>query len=212
MFHILFINPNGTTRMTDLIAEAARAVAAPDVEILARTNLAGPPSIQGPEDGAAAVPGLLRIVRETDYVDAIVIACFDDTGLEEARAIASCPVIGIGEAAFHAASLLGRPYSVVTTLSVAVPVIEGNLARYGVAGCVRVRASEVPVLDIDGAEARIGAEVARAIVEDGAGTIVLGCAGMADLPERLTRAHGVPVIDGVAAACGLARMLASLKV
>lgn len=207
---ILFINPNATVAMTDKIAAAARAVAAPDVEILARTNTAGPPSIQGVEDGDAAVPGLLAEIAAAPPVNAIVIACFDDTGLAEARALAPCPVIGIGEAAYHAAELLGRPYSVVTTLSVSIPILEANVAAYGMARCVRVRASEVAVLDIDGAEPRISAEIGRAIAEDGVGTIVLGCAGMADLPERLAVAHGVPVIDGVAAACGLARTLATV--
>ncbi|MER2509967.1 aspartate/glutamate racemase family protein [Amaricoccus sp.] len=209
---ILYINPNSTAAMTATIAAAARAVAAPDVEIVARTNRQGPPAIQGPEDGAAALPGLIEEVRAAgNDVAAIVIACFDDTGLDEARAVATCPVIGIGEAAFHAAALLGRPYGVVTTLSVSVPVIAANLARYGVAGCVGVRASEVPVLDVAAAEARISETITVALAEDGAEGIVLGCAGMADLPERLARAHGVPVIDGVAAACGLARMLATLR-
>lgn len=199
---ILFVNPNSTEAMTETIAEAARAVAAPDVEIIARTNAAGPASIQGEADGAAALPGLLAEIAKVPEADAVVIACFDDTGLEQARAAAACPVIGIGEAAYHAAELLGRPYSVVTTLAVSVPILEANLTAYGLRHCVRVRASGVAVLDIDGAEPKISAEVARAIAEDGVGTIVLGCAGMADLPERLGRAHGVPVIDGVTAACG----------
>jgi hypothetical protein len=45
------------------------------------------------------------------------IACFDDTGLEAARGVSFAPVIGIGEAAFHLASMLGRRFSVVMTLS-----------------------------------------------------------------------------------------------
>lgn len=212
MIRLVFINPNSTARMTETIAEAARAVAAPDVEILARTNTAGPPSIQGEADGTAAVPGLLAEIAAAaaDSPDAIVIACFDDTGLAEARAAAPCPVIGIGQAAYHAAELLGKPYSVVTTLAVSVPILEGNLAAYGLDHCLRVRASDVPVLAIDGAEESISAEVGRAKAEDGARAIVLGCAGMADLPAALTAEHGIPVIDGVAAACGLARTLVTL--
>jgi allantoin racemase len=215
MIRLLFINPNSTARMTETIAEAARAVAAPDVEILARTNHAGPPSIQGEADGAAAVPGLLAEIAAAtsdarDAPDAIIIACFDDTGLAEARAAAPCPVIGIGQAAYHAAELLGKPYSVVTTLAVSVPILEANLATYGLAHCRRVRASNVPVLAIDGAEETISAEVGRAKAEDGAETIVLGCAGMADLPAALATEHGIAVIDGVAAACGLARTLVTL--
>ena len=210
---LLFINPNSTVSMTETVAEAARAVAPADVEIVARTSTAGPPSIQGPEDGEAAVPGLLAEIAAAGLVDAIVIACFDDTGLAEARALADCPVIGIGEAAFHAAMLIGARFSVVTTLAVSVPVIEANLAAYGLASaCARVRASGVPVLGIENAEGaeRVSAEIARAVAEDGVGAIVLGCAGMADLAAEMKRRHGLPVIDGVAAACGMARAVAAL--
>lgn len=210
---LLFINPNSTEAMTATIAAAARAVAAADVEIVARTNHAGPPAIQGPEDGEAAVPGLLAEIAAAGPVDAVVIACFDDTGLDRARAAAACPVIGIGEAAFHAAMLMGARFSVVTTLPVSVPVIEANIRAYGLAGaCARVRASGVPVLAIEAGEGRerISGEIARARAEDGIGAVVLGCAGMADLAAEMQRRHGLPVIDGVAAACGLARAIAVL--
>ncbi|MBU2092209.1 MAG: aspartate/glutamate racemase family protein, partial [Alphaproteobacteria bacterium] len=40
--------------------------------------------------------------------------------------------------------------------------------------------------------------------------IVLGCAGMADLAASLSRAHGLPVVDGVAAAVKLAESVVAL--
>jgi allantoin racemase len=211
---LLVINPNATVSMTEKIASAARLALPGGVEVIAATNHDGPASIQGPEDGVLATPGVLALVAGAD-ADAIVIACFDDTALAEARAQSPVPVIGIGEAAFHAAMMMGARYTVVTTLSVSVPVIEGNLAAYGIAeSCIRVRASEVPVLELElpgsAAEARISAEIGHALAEDGAGAIVLGCAGMADLAARLSARHGVPVIDGVAAACGMAWVLAGL--
>ena len=43
------------------------------------------------------------------------IACFGDPGLDAARETAAAPVLGIAEAAFHAASLLATGFSVVTT-------------------------------------------------------------------------------------------------
>jgi len=55
-------------------------------------------------------------------------------------------------------------------------------------------------------------EVARAVREDGAEAVLLGCAGMADLTRALTAEVGVPVIDGVAAAIKLAEALAGLGV
>lgn len=209
---LLFINPNSTASMTETIAAAARAAAPAGVEVVARTNAAGPPAIQGEADGAAALPGLLaEIAAAGDTADAIVIACFDDTGLAEARALAPCPVLGIGQAAYLAAVLLGHRFSVVTTLAVSVPILEANLAAYGLAGaCARVRASGIPVLEVEAAGEAIAAEAERAIAEDGADAIVLGCAGMAGLVERLATLP-VPVIDGVAAATSLALAAAALS-
>jgi allantoin racemase len=96
-----------------------------------------------------------------------------------------------------------------------VPVIEHNLMKYGLASrCANVRASDVAVLELEkpgsGARRRISAEIARAVKEDHAEAIVLGCAGMADLAADLSREHGVPVVDGVVSAVKLAEGLSSL--
>ncbi|CAN0579163.1 unnamed protein product, partial [Ectocarpus sp. 12 AP-2014] len=169
---IAVINPNSTVSMTRKIAEAAQAAAAPDVTIEGRTCAGSPASIQGAADGELAAPHLLAELERAaaDGAQAVVIACFDDTALAEARKIVSIPVIGIGEAGYHAAILMGRKFTVVTTLSVSVPVLEQNLSDYGLAShCMKVRASEVPVLDLEkpGSDARekISGEIARAIEE-----------------------------------------------
>lgn len=219
---LVLINPNTTESFTARIGQAARAVAAPGTHIVAINPPDGPVSIEGYFDEAFAVPGLLtEIARcEAGSADApvagYVIACFDDTGLDAARCAARAPVVGIGEAAFHLASLVAGRFSVITTLGRSVPAIEHNLVRYGLASrCARVRAAEVPVLSLEDAgspaRARIGAEISRALQEDRAEAIVLGCAGMADLAGELSREFGVPVIDGVAAAVKLVESLAALS-
>jgi allantoin racemase len=214
---ILVVNPNTTAAMTEKIGQAARAVAAAGTEIIAVNPPDGPVSIEGYYDEAFSVPGLLAEITRGEAlgVSAHVIACFDDTGLEAARSLASAPVIGIGEAAFHLASMLGHRFGVVTTLARSIAAIETNLMKYGLASrCAKVRACEVPVLSLDdpasNASMRIGAEIDRAKQEDGAEAIVLGCAGMADLAARLTQAHGLPVIDGVASAVKLAEAFGAL--
>jgi len=211
---IHLVNPNTTRSMTDRIAAAARAVAAPGTVIEAATSSMGPASIEGHYDDALALPGLLAAIAEAEAagVDAHIIACFDDTGLDAARTLAAAPVVGIGEAGFHLASLIAHRFAVVTTLSRSVAVIEANLLRYGLdRRCARVRASDVAVLELEDpasdARARISAEIGRAIAQDHAEAIVLGCAGMADLARALSQEHGVPVIDGVAGAVTLAEAL-----
>jgi len=212
---ILVINPNTTASMTAKIGAAASAVAAPGTDIIAVNPADGPPSIEGYFDEVFSVPGLISEMTKVPDADAYVIACFDDTGLDAARCVVSAPVIGIGEAAFHAASLVAGKFSVVTTLARSVPAIKHNLAKYGLAErCAQVRASEVPVLDLEvpGSDAgrKISAEIERALAEDGAEAIVLGCAGMADLAGRLSERHGVPVLDGVACAVKFAESLVCL--
>lgn len=210
-----FINPNSTASMTETVLLAAQAAASAELSVEAVTSRTGPPAIQGEADGLAALPGLLDEVSRAraDGVDAIVIACFDDTGIVEARAAAgSVPVLGIGQAACLECLLRGQRFSVVTTLAVSIPVIEANLRRAGLAaGCLRVRASGVPVLELERSDGsgreRVAAEIARALDEDGAEAIVLGCAGMAEFADELQTRFGVPVVDGVVAATRLARAL-----
>ena len=205
--------------MTEKIGAAARAVAAAGTTVDAVNPPDGPASIEGYYDEAFAVPGLLACIAragaESKPPAGYAIACFDDTGLDAARSLARAPVVGIGEAAFHMATLVAGRFSVVTTLARSIPAIEHNLVRYGLgARCARVRAAEVPVLALEEpgspARARIGAEIAAALRDDRCEAIVLGCAGMADLAASLAREHGVPVIDGVAAAVKLLEGLAAL--
>ena len=200
-------NPNATGRMTDTIARAARAASGPDVEIVATTNATGPLSIEGPVDGARAVPGLLDLIAGTE-VDAHVIACFDDTGLDAARLLTSRPVIGIGEAACLHATQLAHRFVVVTAAQVSVPVIVDNLVRSGLmARCAEVRAAGVAVLDIDGHDAGddpVATAIRKAAADYPGAALVLGCAGMAELARDLSAELGRPVIDGVAAGVSLA--------
>ena len=214
---ILVVNPNTTASMTAAIGRAAERVAAPGTRITAVNPETGPESIEGFYDEAIAVPGLLvEVARgEARGVDGHVLACFDDTGLDAARALARAPVVGIGEAAFHVASLVAGRFAVVTTLSRSIPAIEQNLVKYGLAArCARVRASEVPVLALERREAdackRIDAEIEAARRDDHADAIVLGCAGMADFAAELTGRHALPVVDGVAAAVVMVEALVRL--
>ena len=145
-----------------------------------------------------------------------VIACFDDTGLDAARCLTDKPVIGIGEAAYRCAAMVSNKFSVVTTLARSVPALEHNLARYGMAHqCVKVRSSEVAVLDLEdnnpAACRKIEAEIEAAIADDKAEAIVLGCAGMADLADSLSQRYQLPVLDGLACAVALAESLVRLK-
>ena len=214
---IKVINPNSTAAMTAVIAAAARAAASPSTEIVAATSPSGPASIEGHYDEAVSVIGLLEEIRagERDGCDGYVVACFGDPGLLAAREAARGPVLGIAEAAMHAASFLSTGFSVVTTLGRTRVIAEQLVRNYGMEHhCRRVRATELAVLELDDpasdARARILAECRRALDQDGSGAIVLGCAGMADLAADLQRELGAPVIDGVGIAVRFVEALCGL--
>jgi allantoin racemase len=204
---IKLINPNTTRGMTEMIGSCARAVASPGTNVVATSPASGPPSIESWYDEALCLPGLLAEVSsgERDGVDGYVIACFGDPGLYAAREVARGPVVGIAEAAMHMASFIAPSFSVVTTLGRTRGMAWHLAERYGMRRfCRSVRATEIAVLELaePGSNARqqIIAECRRAIDDDGAEAIVLGCAGMADLCDDVSRAIGAPVVEGVAAA------------
>ncbi len=211
---ILLVNPNTTASMTALIESAAKLVAAPTTTIDARTSRMGPVSIEGYYDEAFAVPGLLMEIAEAANADAAIIACFDDTGLDAARAMATIPVLGICEAAVAMAALVAQRFSIVTTLERCIMPLKGLVHRYGMSERATVRAANIPVLSLEdpasGALTKLRAEIENALEIDAAEAIVLGCAGMADLARRLQDDYGVPVIDGVSAAVKLAESLVTL--
>lgn len=213
---ILLVNPNTTATMTETAAAAARQAAAAGTEVLAVTSAMGPVSIEGFYDEAFAVPGLVQAIKagQAEGADAAVVACFDDTGLDAARAFADIPVLGICEAALKLASFLAPRIGIVTTMERSRVPLEHLVARYGMSHNTSVRAADIPVLSLEdpasGAKARLRDEIRRALDEDRAEAIVLGCAGMADLAGEFAREFGVPVIDGVGAAVKQAEALVSL--
>ncbi len=211
------INPNMTESMTELIAKAAQASAGPRTRIVGRTARTGAASIEGHYDEAIAAVGMLRQIEagDADGCHAHVIACFGDPGLLAARELSAAPVLGMAEAAMHAASFVATHFSIVTTLSRTKVIAEHLVRNYGMEHhCRRVRAVDVAVLDLDKPEANVRGilldECRDALRQDGIGAIVLGCAGMADLAHDLSTELGIPVIDGVAAAVRFAEALVGL--
>lgn len=214
MMRILVINPNSTASMTAQIDASARRAAFPGTVIESINPQGTPASIEGHADEARAVPAMLDLIRagEARGMDAYVIACFDDPGLAAARELARGPVVGICQAGVHVASTIASRFSIVTTLPRSVPIIEDLVAGYGAAGrCRNVRAVNMPVLALEQepetCELRLLHEIRAARDQDRAEAVLLGCAGMSELCDRLQAQTGVPVIDGVSAAVKLAEGL-----
>lgn len=213
---IKVVNPNTTMSMTATIGECARAVAGPGTLVDAVSPTMGPASIESHVDEALSVPGILEQIRlgEVEGADGYVIACFGDPGMDAAREAASGPVVGVAEAAMHAASFLGRGFSIVTTLRRTTGRAWDLAEHYGFSRqCRGVHACEIPVLELEtdpDARKIITEACAEALDRDGSDAIVLGCAGMADLCEHISSEIGAPVVDGVAAATLFVQSLVTL--
>lgn len=209
---IMIINPNTTKAMTDAMRESCSGLVAADTELLVSNPELGVPSIQGRADGIAAAYHSLNLVREGEKqnVDAYVIACFDDTGLLAARELARGPVLGIGQSAMYAATVLGARYSIITSLQRSVDIIENNALSYGLnRQCSGVHAVDLPVLELHSDQAyKKMLEKARIIIEkDKSDCLVLGCGGMTAWQKPLTQDLGITVIDGVTTALCFAESL-----
>ena len=214
---LLLVNPNTSTAMTTGMTDAARAVAAAGTVVVGRQPSFGPVSIESHFDDVFGAAGVAEQVRlaQGDGFDAVVIACFGDPGLDAARELTTAPVLGIAEAAFHAASFVATGFSVVTTMTRTCVIAERLVHRYGFGRtCRGIHGTDIPVLALEtcgeDAIAQIEAAARLALQRDRSGAIVLGCGGMAALCQTLQQRLGVPVIDGVSAAVKLAEALVGL--
>ena len=214
---ICIINPNTTKVMTHKIDLTAKSFANVDTEIISVEPNIGPESIEGYYDDAFCIPGLIEEINNNINADGYIIACFDDTGLDAVRSITDKPVIGIGEAAYHVASIVSGNFSVITTLSRSINPLKHNLKKYGLfEKCVSVTAIEVPVLDLeeitDDNLDKLNKGIEKTILEDNSEAIILGCAGMSNLAKDLELSHGLPVIEGVSSAVVLTEGLINLQI
>jgi allantoin racemase len=210
---ILVINPNTTQAMTDEIAAVARAAAAPDTDVDCVSPPGGPRSIECFTDEQVAGYHVLELVASTrGRYDAYVIACYGDPALAACREVADVPVIGIGEASFHLASLVAFKWSIVTVLPRIRPLMEELVHRNGMQSrCASIRCTPLTVLeieeDLERTRRMMLAEARAAVEEDGAEAVCLGCAGLGPLDKVMQAELGVPVFDGTACAVKLAEDL-----
>ena len=210
----------------ELLAESERAfggVARQGTELSHVLLERGPASIESEYDEAIALPDTLRRVQEAqaDGMDAVIINCASDPGLDAARELSSIPVIGVAQAAFSLATVLAQKFSVVAILERDIPDLDRMFRLYGMLDRVAsVRVMQMPVLELfkDQKKAvRATTDAALlALREDGAEAITFDCTGLTGIVTEIKSnlaAEGfeVPVIDPVAASMKLAESLVELN-
>jgi allantoin racemase len=214
---IFVINPNSSASVTRHIRCALEEVKRSDTELTVVNPESGPVSIESQYDRELVKPLVLDLVRKAgdEGYDAIVIACFSDPGLDAAREIAEIPVVGIEEATLHMAAMLGHKFSPVTAFPIHIPTrdLHARMAGFEHAYASTV-VTDMSVLEMDAnpdkTKQRILEVARRAIEDDGAEVIVLGCAGLSGYAEDIEGKLGVVVLDPTAVALKVAELFADL--
>lgn len=188
-----------------------------DTELESAGIKRGPTSIESRYDAIMASPDILRLIKEAekDGADAAVVSCMGDPGVMAGKELVNIPVLGPCETCMLVASSLGDKTSVVTVLKNEVAAIEENVRAYGLSHkLASARAIDIPVLelrkDMDETLNALVRESKRAVEEDGAKSIILGCTGMTGLGAKLAEHLDVPVLDPLLVTVKFAEMLVKL--
>lgn len=206
---ILVINPNTNTQITNRIRALGNAIISPGTSLYVTNPVRGPFGIETAAERAAAEPNVIEMIQEGENAgyDAFVLACFDDIGLDAARKLVSCPVVGTFEAGIGVARTLAQRFSIVTTYTGAIKTIDKLIDQYGVSDIAKVRAAGISVADAsnpNNGNDDLAEAFEQSINIDKAEAILLGSGGLTGRATSLSTQFRIPVIDGTAAAIKLA--------
>lgn len=155
--------------------------------------------------------------QEEGY-SAVCIDTVSDSGMRALRSRLSIPVIGPGEAAFHAACMLGKKFSVLTMWDEWFPLYQKTIVEYGLEKRLasmrsiktRPDVSELLAGKEDFIFGKLKAAAMQCIEEDGADVIVLGSTTMHQSAQYLAENLPVPVINPGQVAWKLCEMFLEL--
>ena len=206
---ILVINPNSNEVVTEGMAQELQSFNFSDgPEIVCVSLTQGPFGIESQADVESVKLPLLNMVSERQDIDAFVIACYSDPGLQVCREATERPVFGIQECGVLAAMAQGDRFGVIALQGRSIRRHLLYLRQMGVMGrFAKERAANLSVEECASGTKTFDklCSVAQQLrYEDQADTIILGCAGMASHRSTLESKIGLPVIDPVQAAVSMA--------
>ncbi len=211
----LVINPNTSEWMTDAIRKSANGVFSGTWNYQAVQLEGGPETIDSWVDTSIATIAMLSLIRQNEDVDGIVIACFGDPGLFTLREIVDVPVVGIAEAGFLTACMIGFRFGILGGSSKDIPWMESILWGYGIERrCAGVEPINMSVSDTgedlkDTLDAL--ANASRKLKSYGAESVILGCGGWGGFRKDLELMVNLPVIDPGEAGCWQLRALVEMN-
>lgn len=200
---ILVINPNTAQETAEQMQAACRKIASPGTVVDAtyiQANAAfASHKVFSYVDLSICTVETVKIAwkKRKDY-NGMIVAGFSDVGVDAMKEILDIPVLGIAEASYHVASLLGHRFGVLTGTSKWTPPKHDYIRALGLESkAVSFRSySEWDDSDSSVAlEDRLLAAARLAVHEDGAEVIILGGGPLVGFGKIIEAKLGVPVID-----------------
>lgn len=216
---ILFINPLGQDTF-DAPQRAYLEEAKDENTIVEVVSLKrGPHHLEYHYYDALVGVDMLHTIKqaEKEGYDGAVIACFNDPFLYEAREICNRLVVTApAESSLQLATIFGDSFSIIVGRNKWIPVMRQNVYKYGYGQkLASFRSLGLGVLDFHADEedtkARLTTEAQKAVEEDGAEVIILGCTAQFGFYKELQQMLGVPVLDVMLAPFKHAEFLIALR-
>jgi len=213
---ILWINPVGTDGFDPYIGQILKESARSDTKVDIVSLPEGRPlHLEYHAYEGLVIADIVSIVyTHANEYDAVVIGCFYDLGLREAREVSGrAPVVAPCQASLVFASHLGNRFSILVGRKKWIPKMEENVHLYGYGNrLASMRSLGLGVYDFQADKNRTEEILLdrgkSAVEEDNAEVLILGCTIEFGFHEKMQDALGVPVIDAVLAPFKLAEMFA----
>lgn len=218
---VRWINPIGHPTFDVPIAQMLHAIKQPStqIEVVSLDLKHSPTHLEYRTYEALAYDPIVRIARASaqQQIDALVVGCFYDPALKDAREISgNTLVIAPCQASLQVAANLANRFSIIIGRTKWVEQMRARIHAYGAQdhlASMRALGMGVDEFQRDRALTRrkIIEQARRAVEEDGAEAIILGCTIEFGFFEQVQAEIGVPVIDPVVAAFKMAEALAGMK-
>jgi allantoin racemase len=213
---ILWLNPIGTDIFDTELQNTLEAGKRPETQVaIVSLPPDRPKHVDYHAYEALVIADVVRHTQQAAYeYDAVVIGCFYDLGLREAREVSEHTIVTAPcQSATAIASHLGNTFSVLVGQRKNTPKMSENVRLYGHGHrMVSMRPLELGVheyqVDHERTCSILLTEGRKAVEEDGAEVIILGCAANFGFYRQMQDDLSVPVIDAVLAPLKYAELLA----
>lgn len=169
------------------------------------------------------------IQAEKSGYDGVLIYCFSDPLLTEAKQAVNIPVVGLAQASLHLASFMGAKFGLIAISRESAARNEELISKYGLREKAILPIRPMPIspeaqgkMIVDSREGvKAFREVAREYIKAGAEVLIPACGvmmlalqhcpGCEDLPQGLKEVDGVPILDCLGAAIKMTEAWVALK-